>query len=96
MLLSLGFLMLAAGDLARGRRWMAAVPLVLGLACSAFGEFDVIGAVTTSWMLWFGLCFVILVLFKPEGIAGLFQGYMRSHTAPKNPAPQPAPPSLAR
>lgn len=46
MLLSLGFLMLSAGDLARGRRWMAAVPLVLGLGCSAFGEFDVIGAVT--------------------------------------------------
>jgi branched-chain amino acid transport system permease protein len=33
---------------------------------------DVIGAVTTSWMLWFGLSFVILVLFKPEGIAGIF------------------------
>jgi hypothetical protein len=46
MLLSLGFLMLAAGDLARGRRWMAAIPVLLGLGCSAFGEFDIIGAVT--------------------------------------------------
>lgn len=46
MLISLGFLILAAGDLARGRRWMAAVPLLLGLGCSAFGELDVIGAVT--------------------------------------------------
>jgi len=46
MLLSLGFLMLSAGDLARGRRWMAAVPVVLGLGCSAFGAFDMIGAVT--------------------------------------------------
>lgn len=46
MLLSLGFLMLAAGDVARGRRWMAAVPLAFGLACSVFGEFDVIGAVS--------------------------------------------------
>ncbi len=35
---------------------------------------DVIGAVTTGWMLWFGLFFVALVLFKPEGIAGLFPG----------------------
>jgi branched-chain amino acid transport system permease protein len=35
---------------------------------------DVIGALTTAWMLWFGLLFVTLVLFKPEGIAGLFQG----------------------
>jgi branched-chain amino acid transport system permease protein len=33
---------------------------------------DVIGAMTTAWMLWFGLLFVALVLFKPEGIAGLF------------------------
>jgi branched-chain amino acid transport system permease protein len=35
---------------------------------------DVIGALTTAWMLWFGLLFVALVLFKPEGIAGLLQG----------------------
>lgn len=35
---------------------------------------DVIGTITTGWMLWFGLLFVILVLFKPEGIAGLFSG----------------------
>lgn len=46
MMLSLGFLMLSAGDMARGRRWMAAVPLAAGLACSAFGGFDVIGAVS--------------------------------------------------
>jgi len=41
---------------------------------------DVIGAFTTGWMLWFGLSFVILVLFKPEGIAGLFAG-----AAPREP-----------
>jgi branched-chain amino acid transport system permease protein len=35
---------------------------------------DVIGALTTAWMLWFGLLFVALVLFKPEGLAGLFAG----------------------
>ncbi|MFZ5720758.1 MAG: M20/M25/M40 family metallo-hydrolase [Pseudomonadota bacterium] len=46
MTLSLGFLILSAGDMARGRRWMAAVPLVFGLACSAFGQFDIIGAVS--------------------------------------------------
>lgn len=46
MTLSLGFLMLAAGDMARGRRWMAAVPLAFGLGCSAFGQFDIIGAVS--------------------------------------------------
>ena len=46
MLLSLAFLMLAAGELARGRRWIAALPVALGLGCSAFGGFDMIGAVT--------------------------------------------------
>jgi branched-chain amino acid transport system permease protein len=35
---------------------------------------DVIGALTTGWMLWFGLFFVVMVLFKPEGIAGMFAG----------------------
>jgi len=34
---------------------------------------DIIGTVTTGWMLWFGLSFVVLVLFKPEGIAGIYQ-----------------------
>jgi branched-chain amino acid transport system permease protein len=33
---------------------------------------DVIGAVTTGWMLWFGLLFVVLVMYKPEGLGGLF------------------------
>jgi branched-chain amino acid transport system permease protein len=32
---------------------------------------DVIGALTTAWMLYFGLLFVVLVLFRPEGIAGM-------------------------
>lgn len=46
MLLSLGFLMLAAGNMARGRRLIAVVPVIAGLACSAFGSFDIIGAVS--------------------------------------------------
>lgn len=33
---------------------------------------DVIGAFTTGWMLWFGLLFVALVLYKPEGLGGMF------------------------
>ena len=33
---------------------------------------DVIGAFTTGWMLWFGLLFVLLVMYKPEGLGGLF------------------------
>jgi len=31
---------------------------------------DVIGAVTNAWMLYFGLLFMVIVLFRPEGIAG--------------------------
>jgi branched-chain amino acid transport system permease protein len=34
---------------------------------------DVIGAFTNAWMLWFGLLFVVIVLFRPEGIAGAFK-----------------------
>jgi branched-chain amino acid transport system permease protein len=49
---------------------------------------DVIGALTTAWMLWFGLLFVGLVVFKPEGIAGLFQR-VADKPEPKR-APQPA------
>ncbi|MGE0718233.1 MAG: branched-chain amino acid ABC transporter permease [Alphaproteobacteria bacterium] len=43
---------------------------------------DVIGALTTAWMLWFGLLFVVLVLFKPEGIAGMAAGLRRRKVRP--------------
>ncbi|MBN8943722.1 MAG: branched-chain amino acid ABC transporter permease [Rhizobiales bacterium] len=48
---------------------------------------DLIGALTVSWMLWFGLLFIILVLFRPEGLAGLFDSWR--HKPP--PAPVAAP-----
>lgn len=41
---------------------------------------DVIGAFTTGWMLWFGLLFVALVMYKPEGLGGLF--LRRARTKP--------------
>jgi branched-chain amino acid transport system permease protein len=48
----------------------------------------VLGAATESWVLWYGLLFMAVVLFKPEGIAGLFQdaGARRSSARP-TPAP---------
>jgi branched-chain amino acid transport system permease protein len=52
---------------------------------------DVIGALTTGWMLWFGLSFVVLVLFKPEGIAGMFAGVTSRE---RKAAPAPAKPQL--
>jgi len=42
-------------------------------AAAFFLARDVIGALTTSWMLWFGLLFMLVVLFRPEGLAGLWQ-----------------------
>lgn len=34
---------------------------------------DVLGAATDAWLLWYGLLFMAVVLFKPEGLAGLVQ-----------------------
>ena len=34
---------------------------------------DVLGATTETWLLWYGLLFVAMVLIKPEGIAGIWQ-----------------------
>ncbi|MFC3070835.1 M20/M25/M40 family metallo-hydrolase [Phenylobacterium soli] len=43
ILLGLGFLLAAIAEIARGRRLMALVPLLAGLAASAFGGFDPVG-----------------------------------------------------
>jgi branched-chain amino acid transport system permease protein len=41
---------------------------------------DVIGALTNAWMLYFGLLFMAIVLFRPEGIAGAFAAAFQKHT----------------
>jgi branched-chain amino acid transport system permease protein len=33
---------------------------------------DLLGAYTETWLLWYGLLFMAMVLFKPEGIAGMW------------------------
>ncbi len=33
---------------------------------------DVIGGITETWLLWFGLMFVLMVMVRPEGAAGMF------------------------
>ena len=38
---------------------------------------DLLGAHTESWLLWYGLLFMLIVLFQPEGIAGAWQKYSR-------------------
>jgi branched-chain amino acid transport system permease protein len=47
---------------------------------------DVIGAYTDTWLLWFGLAFVLVMLFQPEGIAGMLQ---RIRRRPASRAPDP-------
>lgn len=32
---------------------------------------DILGSITETWLLWYGLMFVVMVMFKPEGLAGL-------------------------
>jgi len=34
---------------------------------------DLLGAYTEAWLLWYGLLFMAVVVFKPEGLAGYFQ-----------------------
>jgi branched-chain amino acid transport system permease protein len=40
---------------------------------------DLLGAYTEAWLLWYGLLFMLIVLFKPEGLAGLL--HVRSKPA---------------
>ena len=41
---------------------------------------DLLGAYTEAWLLWYGLFFMAIVLFQPEGIAGAWQAWRRRHT----------------
>jgi branched-chain amino acid transport system permease protein len=34
---------------------------------------DLLGAYTETWLLWYGVVFMAMVLFRPEGIAGVWQ-----------------------
>jgi branched-chain amino acid transport system permease protein len=43
---------------------------VLGVAVY-FVTRDLLGAFTEGWLLWYGLMFMVLVMFRPEGLAGI-------------------------
>jgi branched-chain amino acid transport system permease protein len=47
---------------------------------------DLLGAYTETWLLWYGLVFMALVLFKPEGIAGIWQAWRQRVASPRPPA----------
>jgi branched-chain amino acid transport system permease protein len=46
---------------------------------------DLLGAYTETWLLWYGLVFMALVLYKPEGIAGMWQDWRARKPAPAQP-----------
>ena len=53
---------------------------------------DIIGGITETWLLWFGLMFVVMVMVRPEGAAGLIH-VLRSRlgrSATRKQAPAPA------
>jgi branched-chain amino acid transport system permease protein len=42
---------------------------------------DLLGAYTEAWLLWYGLLFMAIVLFKPEGIAGMLHAFRSKPSA---------------
>jgi branched-chain amino acid transport system permease protein len=38
---------------------------------------DVLGGLTEAWLLWYGLIFVVMVMVRPEGLAGLIHTMVR-------------------
>ncbi len=51
---------------------------------------DLLGGLTETWLLWFGLLFVAMVMFKPEGLAGLLQDLRGSRASAPAKAPKPS------
>ena len=62
---------------------------VLGVALY-FVARDVLGGLTETWLLWYGLMFVAVVLFRPEGLAGALHLAARRLRPVAAPARQPA------
>jgi len=54
---------------------------------------DLLGAYTATWLLWFGLMFMLVVMFKPEGLAGLWRDLRRRGATRTNAAKAGAQPS---
>ncbi len=48
---------------------------------------DVLGGLTETWLLWYGLMFMAMVMLRPEGLAGMFHlGWKRLRGVPEKPA----------
>jgi branched-chain amino acid transport system permease protein len=57
---------------------------------------DLLGAYTETWLLWYGLLFMAVVLYQPDGVTGAWQHWRNRRGAAANQphAPVPAPPSV--
>ncbi|WP_193368979.1 branched-chain amino acid ABC transporter permease [Pelagibius marinus] len=42
---------------------------------------DLLGSMTETWLLWYGLMFMAVVVFKPEGIAGAWQDMVKRRSS---------------
>ncbi len=51
---------------------------------------DLLGAYTEAWLLWYGLMFMAIVMFKPEGLAGIGQDLLRRARRRRAATPAPA------
>ena len=48
---------------------------------------DLLGAYTETWLLWYGLVFMAMVLFQPDGVAGAWQAWRARSARPGAVAP---------
>lgn len=44
---------------------------------------DVLGSITETWLLWYGLMFMVVVMLRPEGLAGAFHLLAQRLRAPR-------------
>jgi branched-chain amino acid transport system permease protein len=47
---------------------------------------DLLGAYTETWLLWYGLVFIAMVLFQPDGVAGVWQRWRARTVRVRGPA----------
>jgi branched-chain amino acid transport system permease protein len=50
---------------------------------------DVLGSLTETWLLWYGLMFMLVVMFRPEGLAGAI--YLAGRRLRSRPGAAPVP-----
>ena len=57
---------------------------------------DLLGAYTETWLLWYGLVFIAMVLFQPDGVAGAWQAWQARRSRHRPHAGPDAAPAAAR